>query len=99
MGKQKLNLVKSVSLGEPGSPARILAEMYVKKYGNKSFSEFIRRLIVISLSNKEGYKDWERKALICERKELQKQIPEISRKLCENAERLESLGVDIDNIP
>jgi predicted CopG family antitoxin len=98
MGKQKSNLVKSVSLGEPGSPPRILAEMYVKKYGNKSFSELIRRLIMIFLSDREEYKDWKKKVLIYERKELQKQVPDISKKLCENAEQLGAMGVDIDNI-
>jgi hypothetical protein len=35
MGKPKQILRKSINLGEPGSQARILAEMYIQKHGNR----------------------------------------------------------------
>jgi len=98
MGKNKKYLIKSVNLGEAGHPARMLAEAYIKKYGKQEFSALCRRLILVFLSDKKEYDDWKKQALIFERKELQAQIPEISKKLCENAEKLEKLGVDVRDI-
>ena len=98
MGKNKKYLTKTINLGEIGNPARLLAEKYTEKYGKQEFSALCRKLIVIFLSDKEEFKDWKKLALIHERKELQSQIPEISKSLCENAEKLEKLGVNIDDI-
>lgn len=98
MGKNKKYLTKTINLGEVGNPARILAEKYIEKFGKQEFSALCRRLILIFLSDKDEYKDWKKLALIFERKELQSQIPDISKKLCENADKLEKLGVDIHDI-
>jgi len=98
MGKNKRYLTKTINLGEAGHPARILAEKYLEKYGKQEFSALCRKLIVIFLSDKEEHKDWKIQALIHERKNLQSEIPEISKKLCDNAEKLEKLGVNIDDI-
>ncbi len=95
MGKPKQILRKSINLGEPGSQARILAEMYIQKHGNRGFSDLMRRLIVMGLSNNPEYKEWKKKALIYERKEIRNQFPELSKQLCENAEKLEQLGVEM----
>lgn len=98
MGKNKRYLTKTINLGEVGHPARTLAEKYIEKYGKQEFSALCRKLIMIFLSDKEEYKDWKVQALISERKELQSKIPEISDKLCANAEKLEKLGVDINEL-
>lgn len=98
MGKPKKYLIKTVNLGESGTPARILAEKYLKKFGKQEFSALCRKLIVLFLSNKKEFEDWKKEALLFERKELQKQIPEISDKLCQNAEALEKLGVKINEL-
>jgi len=47
MGKNKKYLIKSVNLGEVGHPSRILAEMYIKKFGANEFSALIRKLMMI----------------------------------------------------
>jgi len=98
MGKNKKYLIKTINLGEIGHPARTLAEKYIEKYGKQEFSALCRKLIIIFLSDKEEYKDWKIQALKHERKELQSKIPEISDKLCANAEKLEKLGVNIDEL-
>jgi len=98
MGKNKRYLTKTINLGEAGHPARTLAEKYIERFGKQEFSALCRKLIVIFLSDNPEYKDWKIKALISERKELQAKIPEISDKLCVNAEKLEKLGVDINDI-
>ena len=98
MGKKKKYGIKTINLGEAGHPARILADLYLKKHGNQEFSALIRKLIIIYLSDNPDFKDWKKQALMHERKELQSKIPEISDKLCRNAEELEKLGVDIKEI-
>lgn len=98
MGKNKKYLIKTVNLGEVGHPSRILAEMYLKKYGKNEFSSLIRKLIMLFLSEKPEFDNWKKETLIFERKELGKQISEISDKLCKNAEKLEKLGVDMEDI-
>lgn len=98
MGKNKKYLTKTINLGEAGNPARILAEKYIEKYGKQEFSALCRKLLMIFLSDKAEFKDWKIQALISERKELQSKIPQISEKLCANAEKLEKLGVDINDV-
>ena len=41
------------------------------------------------------YEDWKKKVLFYERKAIRNQFPELSKQLCENAEKLEQLGVSI----
>jgi hypothetical protein len=98
MGKNKKYLTKTINLGEVGHPARILAEKYIEKFGKQEFSALCRKLIVIFLSDNPEFKDWKIKSLINERKELQAKIPEISDKLCANADKLEKLGVNINDL-
>lgn len=98
MGKNKKYLIKTVNLGEAGHPARILSDEYIKKYGKQEFSALIRKLIIIFLSDSPEFKNWKKVALIHQRKEIQAKIPEISKKLMANAEELEKLGVNIDDL-
>lgn len=98
MGKSKKYLIKTVNLGEVGHPARLLSEEYLKRYGKQEFSSLIRKLITIFLSNNPEFDNWKKMALLHERDELKKQIPEISDKLCKNAEKLEKMGVNTDEL-
>lgn len=98
MGKNKRYLIKTVNLGETGNPARLLSEIYIKKYGKQEFSALVRKLIVIFLSDKPEFKDWKKIALIHQRKEIQSKIPELSNQLRANEEELEKLGVDIKEL-
>jgi len=58
MGKPKSYLRRSINLGGPGDPARIIAENYIKVHGKCSFSVLIRKLIQIHFSRKEANKEW-----------------------------------------
>lgn len=98
MGKNKKYLIKTVNLGEAGHPARILSDEYIKKYGKQEFSALIRKLLIIFLSDSPEFKNWKKIALIHQRKEIQSKIPELSKQLMANAEELEKLGVNIDDL-
>ena len=47
MGKQKKYKRMSVNLGEPGNPARVLTEDYIKNFKKYQFSKLVRKLLII----------------------------------------------------
>lgn len=87
--KNKRYLTKTVNLGTPENPARILAEKYIKRHGNIAFSELCRKGIIAMLSNKKEFKDFKKEQLIRERKQYRNEMKKLQKKLEENSEELE----------
>lgn len=98
MGKKKKYLIKPVNLGNAGEPARILAERYLKLYGQQEFSKLIRKLIVIYLSPSKQFRDYKKDVLVFERKELNKEQKEIFEKRKNNEKELEKFNIEAGDI-
>lgn len=62
------------------------------------FSELIRKLIFIYLSDKEEHKNWKKDILIFERKSVGKEIASLFNKRTQLDEELEKEGINPDDL-
>lgn len=97
-GNKKEKDIRTINLGKPGEPARELIEEYERRYGKNKFSKLVREMIVRELSPNEEFDGYKIRTLKEERKFIQEQFKELQRKLLENADKLENLGVDLNDI-
>jgi len=95
MGKNKKYLIKTINLGTPENVSRILSEKYIKMYGKNAFSSLVRKLIVMYLSQDTKFDDWKVDALVQERKKMAEDLKILSDKMCQNAEKLEKMGITL----
>ena len=93
-GQKKKYKIRSINFGKPGDASRELLEQYEKKFGEMKTSELVRSIIVTSLSSDPIFNSYKVKQLTNERKLIQKDLKEIQRRLIENSDKLEALGVD-----
>jgi len=97
MGRATKYLRKSINFGEPGNPARTIVEEYEKKNGPYKLSEFIRKLVWFNFHSDPAFKDWKVKHACAEKKELVRQLNEITAQMRQNNAKLEELGVTEDD--
>ena len=98
MGKPKKYLTTTINFGEVGHPARTLIELFLKKHGNNELSKFMRKLVLIFLSDKPEYSIWKDKTLIHERKAIGKEIAGLLKKRADLDAQLEDRGIDPDEV-
>jgi hypothetical protein len=89
---KKKYLIKAINFGKKGEKARELIEELEKKIGKTELSKQIRNAVIAFFSREEEFNPVKIKHLLLERKELQKKIPKISKKLLENEKKLNTLG-------
>jgi len=93
--KKKKYLTSTINFGADGTPSRAIAEKIKNKVGKAGFSKVIQDLLIENFSRKKEFDDVKIANLLFERKMLSQQVQEISKKLQENSDKLEKLGVDV----
>jgi len=95
MVKQKY-FVTSINFGKKGDLSREIIEQLLKKVGKTGLSKEIRNAVVFYFSNNKDFNEAKIAQLINQRKDIKKQIPEISRQLLENEKSLNKLGFKLE---
>ena len=98
MGRPKKYDIRSVNFGEPGHPARVLIEKYVKQHGNKAVSSLIRKLVTVYLQDRPDLKGWKAQMLIHERKEIGRTVAYNMDRRRRIDDQLRELDIDPDEI-
>lgn len=94
MQKTRKKDITTVNFGDPGNPARVIKDMYIKKNGKTSFSAFVRRLVVIYGSSDPMYDEYKNQILIVERAEIKKELATLMKRKYEIEEELKEKGID-----
>ncbi len=97
-GNKKQRLIRSINFGKVGEPSRELIEIYERKFGEGKISKLVREMLVRELSPKKEFDEYKKRQLIEERKFLQEQMKDIHKKIQDNGNKLDKLGVDILSI-
>jgi len=93
MGKPKKYLIKTINFGEINNPARVLVEKFISKKCNATLSEFMRKLVIIFLSDNLSNKDYKIQLAKYEREKITEQIYKLSKMLHEQDDKLAKLEI------
>jgi len=88
----------SINFGVKGDISRTIKEMIIENFGSQALSGAVRRSLVVCYSDDPKFKAYKIKNLTYEYKELRKKIAREMEEKCELGRKLESLGVNLDEI-
>jgi len=95
---KKKYLVTCINFGKPDNPARVLIEEYLKRNSKQKLSAFIRRLVIIFLSDDPRFKYWKTQLLLTRRREVGKKLSELVELKEKIEKKLLDRGIDLEDI-
>lgn len=97
-GSKKRRLIRSVNFGEPGDLSRELIEIYERKVGKNKLSKLVRDSVIAALSKDKTFENHKVNMIINKRKELMSEMKMIQAEILHNADLLEKMGVDVNDL-
>lgn len=98
MGKPKKYDRRTICFGPVGHPARLLAAEIVKKAGKKALSEYVRKAMIVTYSERPEFQQYKNVADLIEYKELKRKCARSNERLAGLRDHLFSVGYNEEDL-
>lgn len=94
MAPPKKQLRKSITLGEPGHPARIIAEAFIREKGSGKYSEWVRKMHLVYASNRPEFDAYKAEIIAHDIQDIKKKMARLAQHKALLEDELAKYGID-----